>query len=257
MEKSVSRLSRKKFLAMPQPRRHKMLALLAEEALVACSWPAFFARYEEMHSWCELDRFQPPHWLTPEEAVRDCAAFHRVLSGKAEEIGVYELPEGPARQAAFAVDVVLDSLRSPFNMGSLLRLMDNFGFGRVVHCSPWLSMDHPQLRRSARGCDRWIPVQYEPDLPAYLDRETLPVVAVETGPRSMSLYDWQPPAACCLLLGNEKRGISQALLERAETVVSIPMYGYKKSMNVVHAFTVVASKIVARHGRELTEGDRK
>ena len=243
MEKSAKTIAKDKFIRLPARRGHALLAELAETALAGDPGLDFRERYETLVGWAQLDGFRPPPWLSEREALAEYAIFHRGLAG---------LPPNPEASPPpriswlprFPVWVVLDQVRSPFNLGSILRLIDNFGLAGLIHGMDPFPDNHPQLRRAARGSDRWIPVVYEKNLPHRLETSTLPVIAVETGPDAVPVGRWQPPSSCLLLLGNEAYGISRACRDHADQTVTIPMFGYKKSMNVHHALAVIAQKIV-------------
>ena len=146
-------------------------------------------------------------------------------------------------QPKFEVEVVLDQIRSPYNVGSILRIIDNFGLKGMVHSSSWLSLSHPQLIKAARGCEKWIPVRLEKDLISYLKNSSLPVIGIEKNDQAEDLNNWSPPEKCIIILGNESYGIASALQKTCCKTIHIPMYGYKKSMNLTHALAVVAHKI--------------
>ncbi|MFC1851600.1 TrmH family RNA methyltransferase [candidate division CSSED10-310 bacterium] len=148
-------------------------------------------------------------------------------------------------QPKYSFEIVVDQIRTPFNVGSILRLIDNFGLKRLVHSTSWLQLNHPQLRKAARGCEHWIPVVYESDLPAYLAQTTLPIIGLENDEETVSINDWEVPAACVLVLGNDSYGITSAIRLHCDQTVSIPMSGFKRSMNVHHALAIVCQKIVA------------
>jgi len=244
MERSASTIGKQKFSRMPAPRQHELLAVLAEQAVSCGDTAAFIKRYDELLSWTELDRYVPPPWLSEKEALEEYRSFHTYFSLKKK------LPDTSAAPLSWdpvcAVDIVLDQVRSPYNVGSVLRLIDNFGFRGLTHASSWIRLDHPQLHKAARGCEAWIPVRYEPDLPSCLMRARVPVIGIETGREAQPLSAWDPPAACILVLGNESYGIAHTIRGCCDHTVCIPMFGYKKSMNVHHALAVVAQKIVEK-----------
>ncbi len=245
MEKSAKTIGKRKFCSLPARRQHALLAELARDALSGGDREGFLKRYVELHAWAALDRYEPPPWLSAQEAMEEYLNFHGGLS---RTPGVSEPPPAPVSwQPRFPVTVVLDQVRSPYNVGSVLRLIDNYGLKGVVHASPWLRLSHPRLRRAARGCERWIPVRCEPDLPAYLKSADAAVIGIENDAGAVSVERWDPPAGdLVLVLGNETYGIAGAIRGHCSLSVCIPMFGFKKSMNVHHALAVVAQKIAER-----------
>ncbi len=245
MEKSAKTISQRKFQKLSLHRQHRLLVELAGETINDGDVEGFLQRYHELHAWTQLDRYEPPAWLSIAEALEEYRLFHDRFCIKTGEPQRQALPLNKLSwQPRLNIEVVLDQVRSPYNVGSVLRLIDNFGFKKLVHSSSWLRLDHPQLRRAARGTETWIPVSYEADLPAYLSQASGPVVAIENDTQASPVERWRPPKACILVLGNESYGIASAIRQRCSQSVYIPMYGFKKSMNLHHALAVVGQKII-------------
>jgi TrmH family RNA methyltransferase len=247
--KYAETIGKRKFVRLSSSRQHEYLAFLARETLKTGDVPGFLKRYNEMQSWIDLDRYNPPDYLTGEEALHEYFLFHNSFTGNPQN-GLGDESQVPDKEAVawkpgFDVTIVLDQVRSPYNVGSVLRLIDNFGFRRLVHNSDWLRLDHPQLCKSARGCQKWIPVELKLDLVHWLNNEKLPVIGLETSPEAVDIDKWQPEKACVLLLGNEAYGIADELRNSCTTLVKIPMFGFKKSMNLHHALAITGHKITA------------
>jgi tRNA(Leu) C34 or U34 (ribose-2'-O)-methylase TrmL len=246
MDRCAETIGQKKFSRLPVYRQHALLCELAGSALKTGDYQGFLERYGVMHSWAELDRYWPPQWLSPEEGLQEFFYFHAGFARKPTDIepgrgGVAPL----AWQPRFDVTVVLDQVRSPYNVGSVLRLIDNAGFAGLVHASSGLDLNHARLRRAARGTERWIPVRYVEDLPAFLQQAGMPVLALESCPGAVIIDHWQPPEKFLLVVGNESYGIAGAVRDCCSECVRIPMHGYKKSMNVHQALAIAAHRIVS------------
>lgn len=248
MAESARTIGTKKFSSMSPKRQHELIAALAWDALLKNEYPSFKKRYRELLSWVELDRYSPPSWLEEKEALNEYISFHNrftptpvVVKNETDSEIVERKPI--SWEPHFTVEVVLDQVRSPFNVGSILRLIDNFGLSGLVHSTPELSLSHPQLVKSARGCEKWIPVRYEDDLYTYLKTSTDTVIAIEKDDDAIELKDWNPPRSCKLVLGNETYGIASAIRSVCHEKICIPMFGFKHSMNVNTAFSVVANRI--------------
>jgi len=177
MEKSVNTISKNKFTKLSSRRQHELLAELARKASPDTDFDLFLKRYHELHSWAPLDLYTPPAWLSKKEALDEYVNFHRNFTSLKPDSE--ESEKNLSWQPKFEVEVVLDQIRSPYNVGSILRIIDNFGLKGMVHSSSWLSLKHPQLIKAARGCEKWIPVKFEPDLISYLKNTDLPVIGIE------------------------------------------------------------------------------
>jgi len=246
MDRCAETIGQKKFSRLPVRRRHELLAELARTALVSGDYPAFLARYALMQEWAELDRYQPPRWLSPHEALHEFYYFHALCAGVPEDSASSGSVHVPVSwQPRFDVTIVLDQVRSPYNVGSIIRLIDNAGFAGLVHATPGLDVRHPRLRRAARGAERWIPVCCAADIPVLLQQARVPVVALENSPGAVPVDQWQPSEKFLLVVGNESYGIAAVVRECCNACVCIPMHGYKKSMNVHQALAIAAHRVVS------------
>jgi len=241
MEKSVNTISKSKFIKLSSRRQHELLSGLARSGLSDLDFDRFLERYNKLHSWAQLDRYIPPAWLSRIEALDEYLNFH--LNFTSLQTNQEETGNALSWQPKFEVEVVLDQVRSPYNVGSILRIIDNFGLKGMVHSSSWLSLSHPQLIKAARGCEKWVPVRLEKNLISYLKNSSLPVIGIDNKDQAEDINSWSPPEKCIIILGNESYGIASALQKTCCKTIHIPMYGFKKSMNVTHALAVVAHTI--------------
>ena len=136
------------------------------------------------------------------------------------------------------IEVYLEDLRSPFNVGSIFRSAESFGFSKVLLSPDTPTPDHPRARRSAMGTDAII--NWETCTSEYLIGKN--IFALETDGTPIDEFDF--PAEGIMILGSEETGISPHLLDMAKKsmgIVSIPMLGKKHSVNVGVAFGIAAS----------------
>ena len=154
----------------------------------------------------------------------------------------------------YRVAVLLDNIRSLYNTGSILRTADAAGVERVVLCgiTPRPDQGGRQRRaiaKTALGAEDSVKWEHEPDAPAALIRlraEGYEIVAVETSPAAVDLFEWRPRWPVCLVFGHERQGVSPELDPQIDTVVRIPMLGQKRSLNVASAAAVVLYELVRR-----------
>jgi len=156
--------------------------------------------------------------------------------------------------ARLPIVVVLDNIRSLYNTGAFFRTADACAIERLVLCGITPRPDHGGRQRraiakTALGAELSVPWEHFPDTPTAL--ATLAaryhVVAVETAPTAVDLYDWTPTWPVCLVFGHEREGVSEDLEKYIQTSVRIPMLGEKRSLNVATAAGVVLYELVRRH----------
>jgi len=153
--------------------------------------------------------------------------------------------------------LVLDRIIDTYNTGSLFRLADAVAAEKMYLCG---EMDYPpssRIHKAAVGTENWVPwVKYKSGHDAVKDLKSLGVqiIAVEQNARSIpysllrsSKLRLLPGALkfpCAVVVGNETGGITEDILDEADIVVELPMYGINKSFNVWGSAAVVAYKIL-------------
>jgi 23S rRNA (guanosine2251-2'-O)-methyltransferase len=146
------------------------------------------------------------------------------------------------RMPKHPVAVVLDNIRSAYNVGSIFRSADAARIERVLPCGVTAHPPHLKLEKTAVGTDRYVKSEYfKSTLDAVASERArgARVVALETAENAKCYHEMTYPRPLCLVLGNEALGVSAEVLDAADEVVRIPLFGYKNSLNVVCAFNVV------------------
>ncbi len=144
------------------------------------------------------------------------------------------------------VTVVLDNIRSAFNVGSIFRTAECFGLQRLwlTGYTPTPEMKHTQV--TAMGTHEHVTWCHMPSLQqavAQFRESGIPVIAIEHTKDSTPITELAFPMPCALILGNERYGVDRGALRNADHLVHIPMFGRKNSLNVGTAFGVVAAEI--------------
>ena len=146
--------------------------------------------------------------------------------------------------------VVLDRVRSAYNVGSILRTADAARAAHVYVTGYTPTPEHRKVAKTALGAEDTVPWSVEADAAVLLDRlraEGHTLAALEQTDRPASIGEVsaaQFPLA--LVLGNEVDGVQQALLDRCDLAIEIPQYGAKHSLNVSVAFGIAAFGLVER-----------
>lgn len=149
----------------------------------------------------------------------------------------------PSRRTVADHVLVLDRIRSPFNVGSIFRSADAFGIARIILVEGTADVTHPRCLRTARGTTETVDHRClsEEAVLAYL--ETVPCFALELGGTPIGSFPFPSRGAC--VIGSEEMGVSPALLAacaRSLGRVSIPLFGTKGSLNVSVASGIMLSR---------------
>jgi 23S rRNA (guanosine2251-2'-O)-methyltransferase len=147
------------------------------------------------------------------------------------------------------LEVLLDNIRSAWNVGSMLRSADGAGVRRVHLCGVSAWPDNPKVAKTALGAERSLPWQHAPDgvaLARSLKAAGLRLWALEGGERAQPLFELRADVAgppIVLVAGNELTGVDPGILALCERVASLPMAGVKGSLNVAVAFGIAVYTI--------------
>lgn len=144
------------------------------------------------------------------------------------------------------VRVILEDLRSAFNVGSIIRTADCALVEQVTACGITAHPPHKKLEKTSLGALDYVPVNYASTAMEAVNTaraDGYGVVALELTSRSISIWQYDFPLPVALVLGNEALGISEEVLLKADAIVEIPMLGFKNSLNVATAFGIAVYEI--------------
>jgi tRNA G18 (ribose-2'-O)-methylase SpoU len=145
------------------------------------------------------------------------------------------------------IALVLDNVRSAYNVGSLFRTAETAGATEVVTCGITCRPTNPKLAKTALSATDNVPSKHFDDtLEAvhYLQSENYTVVCMETTSKSVTYTDVQYPPRVALVLGNEMLGVDTRVMDRCDLLVQIPTFGVKNSLNVACAAPVVMFEVL-------------
>ncbi len=148
-----------------------------------------------------------------------------------------------------AIALLLDNLRSAYNVGSAFRTADGAGIAHLYLTGITPTPPHQGISKTALGAERTVPWSKHPNAPqlaARLRSEGWTIWAMETAPTAIplqTLLKTELPKHLLLVFGNEVAGIDPALLSLADAVVSLPMFGAKESLNVASALAAAVYAI--------------
>lgn len=145
--------------------------------------------------------------------------------------------EGYKRAEKSPIIVVLDNIRSLNNIGSVFRTADAFLIEKIYLCGITATPPHKDIRKTALGATESVPWEYIENISTLIDtlkKEGIITVAMEQAEGAILLHDFKPEPAkkYAVIFGNEVKGVSQDMVSNCDTVVEIPQYGTKHSLNI-------------------------
>jgi len=152
-------------------------------------------------------------------------------------------PDEISHAQRIPVSVIVDNVRSLYNVGSIFRTSDGLGVKKLWLCGITGHPPHPQLMKTALGAEMKVVWEHHPDVYYVLEKmkeDGYQIILLEQTDRSIPLDQCEISAPVCLVLGNEIEGVSERLLSLCDRSVEIEMDGMKNSLNVAVAFGIAA-----------------
>lgn len=131
--------------------------------------------------------------------------------------------------------VILEDIRSVYNVGSAFRTADAAGIDKLILTGKSAHPPHPRLKKTALGSSQSVSWEYHQEIQPYLEKvkeEGFSIVSMEASDESVNLYKTTFDSKLCLIFGNEVNGVSHTALQLSDLVCRIPMLGAKTSLNI-------------------------
>ncbi len=133
--------------------------------------------------------------------------------------------------------LVLDNIRSLYNVGSMFRTADGFGVAGIVLCGYTGTPEQhlSKIGKVALGAEYSVPWEKGGATWRAIERlkkRGYAVAGLERAEGSMPIASYRRPKKLALVVGNESRGLSPAVRKRLDVMLEIPMAGIKESFNV-------------------------
>ncbi len=143
------------------------------------------------------------------------------------------------------IHLLLDNLRSTFNVGSIFRTANCAAIDHVYCCGTTPTPDHPKFIKSGLNSEHNVSWSYHRNamkVISDLKANEFSINSLEVTTSSSSLFSIHegtiPPDQMLLLVGNEISGIDPGILDLSDSIVYIPMLGTKTSLNVSIAASI-------------------
>lgn len=137
--------------------------------------------------------------------------------------------------------VVLDDVRSMYNVGSIFRTADAFRVEAIYLCGITAQPPHPEIHKTALGAEdtvEWVHFADTLEAVQTLKQHGYCVFSIEqcegsTKLQTLQLDTMQPqPKGFAIVMGNEVKGVKQEVVDSSNGCLEIPQYGTKHSLNV-------------------------
>lgn len=179
------------------------------------------------------------------------AVFQEVTSAELKKISFLKTPQ--TALALFKIPteaitqhsgltVVLDDVRDPGNLGTIIRLCDWFGVSNLVCSKQTVDCFNPKVVQATMGSLSRIPIVYT-NIEEYLKEEQRSIYG--TFMDGKNIYEFTLSQEAVVVMGNEANGISEKITQFVSHKIAIPRFGQiqkTESLNVATATAICLSE---------------
>ena len=175
------------------------------------------------------------------DLVMDKLADTKTPQGVVAVVSQFDVTLGELLESGPQLIAILDQARDPGNGGTVLRAADAAGADAVIFTTDSVDLYNPKLVRSTAGSILHVPCVIEQDpkeLIAALKAAGIQVFAASAGGKLITEMGEQLSKPTAWIFGNEAHGVSEEMLEMADEIVALPIYGAAESLNLATAASV-------------------
>lgn len=159
-----------------------------------------------------------------------------------DSVAVCELLE-PKFLADVPIQLVLDGIQDPGNLGTIIRLADWFGIEQIICSEDTVDFYNPKVIQASMGSFLRVNITYQ-NIENYLQNSTAAIIGTDMD--GENFYQFNFPEKFNLILGNEGNGIRPNIEELLTHKITIPRFGKSKStesLNVSMAAGIILGQI--------------
>lgn len=148
--------------------------------------------------------------------------------------------------AKIPISILLDQMDSPANLGSIFRNAEAFGVQSIwVHSSNQKDLESARFKRTSRSTWKNISISFYEDCQRPIDDFEGQKIGLEITSHSKDIIKLseQKFDHVLLVVGNEKRGIAEDILQKLDHIYHIKMFGENSSLNVSQSLGIALHEI--------------
>ncbi|MFN1219042.1 TrmH family RNA methyltransferase [Chryseobacterium kwangjuense] len=234
--KILQSLDKKKF-------RQKYNLFLVEGNKIICELSESNFKVKEIFSTDpqKLDRTDAPVIQITENELRKIS----FLKTPKDSVAVCYLAEDEKMQDK-DVQLVLDGIQDPGNLGTIIRLADWFGIEQIICSEDTVDFYNPKVIQATMGSFTRVNMVYT-NLVDYLSKTEN--INIGTDMEGENLYTFQKPEKLNLILGNEGNGMRPETEKLLQQCITIPRFGKSQStesLNVSMAAGIILGQLFSK-----------
>jgi len=149
-------------------------------------------------------------------------------------------PNEPIKVGPNEFGLVLDDIRDPGNLGTIIRTADWYGISKIIVSPETADFYNSKVISATMGSFTRVKIFYT-DLPSFLGEAGLPVYGAFLNGRDVHAVGFD--SSGLIVIGSESHGISPDLHDLISTRITIPRYGRAESLNAAIATAVICDNM--------------
>ncbi len=150
------------------------------------------------------------------------------------------------------VFIICDNVLDTYNVGSIFRLADAIAAKKVFLCGATLTPPNSRIKKASINTTGWVDWEYcetamEAITKLRAEHADIQIVAVEQDRRSKPFYQVTYGFPLAIVVGHETTGVSSEVLDTADVIVEMPMWGINTSLNVMVSCGIILYEIMKQH----------
>jgi len=153
------------------------------------------------------------------------------------------------------VTIILDNVLDTYNVGSIFRLADAIAADMVILCGQTLTPPNSRIKKASINTTGWVRWEYADTAKGAIEQlkknnPRIQIVAVEQDTRSVPFHTARYEFPLAIVVGHETTGVSKDVLDIADLIVEMPMWGINTSLNVMVSCGIILYEIMKQHSSQ-------
>jgi tRNA G18 (ribose-2'-O)-methylase SpoU len=176
-----------------------------------------------------------------------------MLKLNAKELRTLPVDQEAAKEVRkHPITIILDNVLDTYNVGSIFRLADAVAAEKVILCGQTLTPPNTRIKKASINTWQWVDWEYKASAADAISNlksqiSNICIVAVEQDARSKPFNEVKYEMPLAIVVGNETYGVSKDVLDIADMIVEMPMWGINKSLNVMVSCGIILYKIMEKN----------
>lgn len=143
--------------------------------------------------------------------------------------------------------IILDSVLDTYNVGAIFRLADATAAKKIFLCGYTETPPNSRIKKASINTTEWVTWSYSKTAVEVLQElktqnAKLKTIAIEQNPKSIPYTKANYEFPIAFVVGNETHGVSKEVLEIADQIVELPLFGINISLNVMVSLAIILYK---------------